>query len=149
MEEIDLLCLLFFVAPEIQKWCPSSPCGVSLLGRVRVAVTWLSSWQTPAALAAHLLWQASDWNHQISAFPAVTQNNFSSTLLFNYLRLISIPGTWWYSFSVSKHIFTSSLFIGLATLYLCVFIVLWDPPLWNFFCHNYQWWMLQFGIWQT
>lgn len=63
-------------------------------------------------------------NHQISVFPAVTQNNFNPALPFNYLRLISIPSTWWYSFSVSKYIFTSSLFIVLATLYLCVFTVL-------------------------
>lgn len=58
-----------------------------------------------------------------SAFSAVTQNNFNPTLPFNYLRLISIPSIWWYSFSVSKCIFTSSLFIILATLYLCVFTV--------------------------
>lgn len=87
---------------------------------------WVSSWQSAAALAAHLLWQATDCNHQISAFPAVTQNNFNSTLLFNYLKLISIPGTWWYSFCVSKHIFMSSLFIVLATLYLCTFAVLFQ-----------------------
>lgn len=99
-------------------------CVVSFLARVHLAGMWLSTWQSPAALAAHLLWQASDWNNQISTFSAVTQNNFNPSLLFNYLRLISIPGTWWYSFSVSKRIFTSSLFIGLATLYLCVFIVL-------------------------
>lgn len=67
----------------------------------------------------------SQWmNHHISAFPAVTQNNFNLTLPFNYLRLISIPSTWWYSFSVFKCIFTSSLFIVLATLYLHVFTVL-------------------------
>lgn len=101
-------------------------CGVSLPARVHVTTTWLSSWQSSAALAAHLPWEAMDWTHHISAFPAVTQNHFNPALLFNYLRLISIPRTWWYSFSVSKCIFTSSLFIGLATLYLCVFIVLFE-----------------------
>lgn len=87
---------------------------------------WVYSWQSAAALAAHLLWQATDCNHQISAFSAVTQNNFNSTLLFNYLKLISIPGTWWDSFYVSKHIFMFSLYIVLATLYLCAFAVLFQ-----------------------
>lgn len=93
---------------------------------------WVSIWQSAAALAAHLLWQATDCNHQISAFPAVTQNNFNSTLLFNYLKLISIPGTWWYSFYVPKHIFVSSLFIALATLYLCASAVLFQILLCEF-----------------
>lgn len=125
VEEIGLLCLVL-CSPRNSKTVSFQRCGVSLLAHVRVAAMWLSSWQCPAALAANFLWQASDWNHQISAFPAVTQNNFKPTLLFNYLRLISVPGTWWYSFSVSKHIFTSSLFVVLATLYLCAFTVLFE-----------------------
>lgn len=123
MKEIGLLSSVL-CSTRNTKAVSFQPRGVFLLACVCVAVMWLSSWQSAAALAARLLWQATDCNHQISAFPAVTQNNFNSTLLFNYLELIPIPGAWWYSFYVSKHIFMSSLFIVLATLYLCAFTVL-------------------------
>lgn len=113
--------VLFSPRMKRMKAASFQPCGFSLPAHVGIATVWPSSWQSAGCSPSVTSQQL---NHQISAFPAVTQNNLNPTLPFNYLSLIPIPSTWWYSFSVSKCIFTSSLFIILATLYLCVFTVL-------------------------